>query len=185
MAGLDFFPSVLLFTAILLALLSLVFFWLSRIRRPLVLRRLNQNPILEPIREHWWESEAVFNPAAIFYNGRVHMLYRALGRDGVSRIGYASSPDGINFDERLPYPVYTPEIAVESKFRNPFTSPARMKYDHALWASGGGWGGSEDPRIVAIDGRVYVTFNMFNGWDSMQVGLLSIDEEDFKNKKWI
>jgi predicted GH43/DUF377 family glycosyl hydrolase len=33
-----------------------------------------------------------------------------------------------------------------------------------LYPSGGSWGGCEDPRMVVIDGWVYVTFNMFHNW---------------------
>jgi predicted GH43/DUF377 family glycosyl hydrolase len=106
-----------------------------------------------------------------------------LGADGISRIGYASSKDGINFDERLSYPVYFVENAEEMKKHWPYTSPAR--YDTVLYASGGGWGGCEDPRTVLIDGYVYMTFNMFNGWDSMRVAVTSIKEENLLNKKWV
>ncbi|HVV39101.1 MAG TPA: hypothetical protein VHD31_02125 [Candidatus Paceibacterota bacterium] len=162
--------------AVLLGFCALFGFWLYEIRRPLRLNRFNENPILGPKPEHWWESQAVFNPAAIVAGGRVHILYRALGRDGVSRIGYASSGDGIHFDERLPEPVYAAENIAEARSHRPYTSPARLTYDTISYASGGGWGGCEDPRAVVIDGTVYMTFNMFNGWNSMRVAFTSMDE---------
>ncbi|MFA4975623.1 MAG: hypothetical protein WC839_02605 [Candidatus Paceibacterota bacterium] len=143
--------------------------------------RSPKNPIIEP-SGYAWESQAVLNPAAIYLDGRVHLFYRALGDDGISRIGYASSTDGINFGERLTYPVYFVENAEEMKKHWPFTSPAR--YDTALYSSGGGWGGCEDPRTVLIEGNIYMTFNMFNGWNSMRVAVTSIKEEDLLNKKW-
>lgn len=153
-----------------------------------LIKKFKNNPIIEPVRNSFWESEAVFNPGAVAHDGRVHLFYRALGGDGMSRIGYASSKDGIHFDERLPYPVYAAENANEAKnnyqIHYPFTSPARLVYDTVLYASGGGWGGCEDPRAVKIDERIYLTFNMFNGWESMRVGFTSIDAEDLKNKKW-
>lgn len=139
------------------------------------------NPIFEP-RPYSWESQAVFNPAAVSSGGRIHLFYRALGDDGISRLGYASSKDGINFDERLYYPVYSLEEAENTKKHWPFTSPAR--YDTTLYASGGGWGGCEDPRAVLIEGYIYVTFNVFNGWESMRVAVVSIKEENLLNKKW-
>lgn len=148
----------------------------------LKLVRSPKNPIIEP-RNYSWESQAVFNPAAVYADGRVHLFYRALGNDGVSRIGYASSKDGINFNERLSYPIYFVENAEEMKKHWPFTTPAH--YDIALYASGGGWGGCEDPRTVLIDDTVYMTFNVFNGWDSMRVAVTSIREEDLLNKKWL
>ncbi|MFH1365940.1 MAG: hypothetical protein ABIG99_00905 [Patescibacteria group bacterium] len=151
---------------------------------PALVKRFKGNPIIDPAHNSPWESEAVFNPGAVVHNGRVHLFYRALGSDGVSRIGYASSKDGIHFDERLPYPVFIPENRITAMGHYPFTSPARLVYDTALFASGGGWGGCEDPRAVKIGDRVYLTFNMFNGWNSMRVAFTSIDTEDLKNKIW-
>ncbi len=149
------------------------------------LSRSAQNPVLGPVASNWWESEAVFNPAAIVHDGRVHLFYRALGADGISRIGYASSADGINFDQRLPYPVYAAEEASEAQAHRPFTSPARLTYDTVSYASGGGWGGCEDPRAVKIDGRIYLTFNMFNGWHSMRVAYTSIDKDNLSASQWL
>ncbi len=149
-----------------------------------LITKFKGNPIIEPIHNSPWESQAVFNPGAIVYDGRVHLFYRALGHDGISRLGYISSKDGIHFDERLAYPVYVAENIEKAKFHYPYTSPARLIYDTMLYASGGGWGGCEDPRGVLIDGRVYLTFNMFNGWNSMRVAYTSIDKEDLKYKRW-
>ena len=148
------------------------------------LKRSPHNPIIEP-RSYSWESEAVFNPAAVFVDGRVHLFYRALGKDGISRIGYASSKNGVDFDERLFSPVYFVENVEEMMKHWPYASPARPIYDAILYASGGGWGGCEDPRTVLIEDNVYMTFNMFNGWDSMRVAVTSIKEEDLLNKKWL
>jgi len=148
------------------------------------LERSSKNPIISPTM-YSWESQAAFNPAAIISGGRVHLFYRALGDDGVSRIGYASSKDGINFDTRLSYPVYIAQNFEEAQKHWPFTSPARLTYNPSLYSSGGGWGGCEDPRAVIIDGQVYMTFNMFNGWNSMRVAVTSIKEENLLNGKWI
>jgi predicted GH43/DUF377 family glycosyl hydrolase len=142
------------------------------------------NPIMAPKPNSFWESEGVFNPGALVHNGRVHLFYRALGTDGLSRIGYASSKDGLKFDERIFYPVFIAEERIEAEKHYPFTSPARLMYDRVSYASGGGWGGSEDPRVVKMDGNIYMTFNMFNGWESMRVAVTSISEKDFENKNW-
>lgn len=146
------------------------------------LDRSPQNPILDPIPAHWWESQAVFNPAAVYDGGRVHLLYRALGNDGVSRIGYASSPDGIRFDERLPYPVFTPSRDFSTAHAGR-VYPA-LSYDTQTYASGGGWGGSEDPRIVKLDGHMYMTFTAFDGWGFLRMAMSSISAKDFIEKKW-
>jgi predicted GH43/DUF377 family glycosyl hydrolase len=145
-------------------------------RRDLLLARTRGNPIIAP-GDTPWTAEAVLNPAALHLADRVHLLYRAIGMDGVSRMGYASSPNGIVFDDRLPYPVYISQ--------NPRNTPGRMRrYSPVMYPSGGSWGGCEDPRMVRIDGRVYVTYNAFDGWDFIRVALIHIAEEDFLRKRW-
>ncbi len=136
----------------------------------LSLIRSLKNPILRP-GKNYWTAEAVMNPAAAFINGRTHLIYRAIGMDGVSRLGYASSQDGVVFDKILPYPMYVA--------RNPHNlSIDRRRYSPVMYPSGGSWGGCEDPRMVVIEGRVYVTFNMFENW-KLRVAVIAMDEEDF------
>jgi predicted GH43/DUF377 family glycosyl hydrolase len=144
-----------------------------------ILNRHHKNPVIKPHEKHEWESEAVFNPATVADDhGHIHLLYRAVGSDGVSRLGYDFSKDGINFNGRLTYPVFV------------MTNPRKLRqcyikqYNISMYPSGGSWGGCEDPRMVRIDGRIYVTFNAFDGWDFIRIGVISIDEKDFFNKKW-
>src|SRR3989338_4245078 len=133
------------------------------------------NPIIRS-GTHPWQAEAVFNPAAALAGGRPHLVYRAIGTDGLSRLGYASSKDGITFDERLPYPVY---VTADSS-----TMPAgARRYSPFMYPSGGSWGGCEDPRMVVIEGTLYVTFNMFENW-LLKVGYISIAAEDFLAKRF-
>ncbi|MBU6321704.1 MAG: hypothetical protein KGI78_03150 [Patescibacteria group bacterium] len=149
-------------------------------RRDLYLSRTYCNPVLRPGDEPW-TAEAVMNPAALNLSGRVHLIYRAVGMDGVSRLGYASSSNGIVFDDRPPYPVYTargPAVLLRD------IPPAMRRYSPHQYPSGGSWGGCEDPRMVAIDGRVYVTYNAFDGWDFIRMALTSISEADFLAKRW-
>jgi len=148
---------------------------IPRARYPLLLRKSTLNPILKPTT-HPWTAAAVLNPAAIVLGSRTHLLYRAVGMDGVSRLGYASSPNGIVFDDRPPYPVY----AARSPSGMPF---ARRRFSPMMYPSGGSWGGCEDPRMVAIDGEVYVTFNMFENW-KLRVAALAISETDFLAKRF-
>ena len=77
--------------------------------------RFKGNPILKPIPKHSWESRMIFNAASLYVDDRVHILYRAMGDDNVSRLGYASSSDGYHIDERLPSPVFEPN-ACEEKY---------------------------------------------------------------------
>ena len=54
-----------------------------------ILKRQN-GAILEPIPDHLWESQAVFNPATVRDGAIIHMLYRAVKAKNYSTIGYAS-----------------------------------------------------------------------------------------------
>lgn len=139
------------------------------------LARIIKNPILRP-GGHLWRAEAVFNPAAALAGGRTHLIYRAVGADGVSRLGYASSRDGVTFDDQLPYPVF---VAPES-LRMP---TAARRFSPVMYPSGGSWGGLEDPRMVVLEGVVYVTFNMFENW-ALRVGYIYMDEADFLDKRF-
>ncbi len=180
-------PLYLLFYAALLCIAGFLFLrliqHLSHVLdgHHLALERSPKNPILGPNRHNQWESEAVFNPAAVYLGGRVHLLYRALGPEGLSRIGYASSKDGIHFDERLSYPVYEPRERFES---GTGPTPPNPCYDPSMYVSGGGWGGCEDPKLTALEGRVYMTYVACNGWDSIRIALTSITENDFLKKNW-
>lgn len=142
------------------------------------LARHEQNPLITPT-EHW-EQQGVLNPAVVKDGDRLHLFYRAIGSDGVSRLGYASSEDGATFD-RLPYPVFalSGESAAAAEAR------ARTMDGHAaLVASGGSWSGVEDPRAVVIDGRLYLTFSAFGGWDSLRMGVTSLALADLHAKRW-
>jgi len=98
------------------------------------LDRHNENPILIPNEDTWWESEAVFNPAVLYDGNKVHMLYRAIGEyeHYISRFGYAYSTDGFNFERQN-------EIA----FR-----PTEGYENYGI----------EDPRLVTIDNEVFLTY---------------------------
>lgn len=146
------------------------------LQRLLVLSKAHQNPILRP-GSHPWTAEAVLNPAAAVIGNRTHLVYRAIGMDGVSRLGYASSPDGVRFDQMLPYPAYVA--------RSPHNvSRDRRRYSPVMYPSGGSWGGCEDPRMVVIDGWVYVTFNMFDHW-TLRVAVIALSVEDFLAKRFV
>jgi len=179
------FGLLLIVVAVLLGLFALycILLLFRRVEEPstVELERVPENPVLSPTN-NWWESEAVFNPAAVYEEGRVHLLYRALGTDGVSRIGYASSPDGIHFDERLSFPIFTPsrDFSVAHAGR---VYPA-LSYDTVSYASGGGWGGSEDPRLVKLDGHMYMTFTAFDGWGFLRMAMSSISTKNFIDKRW-
>jgi len=140
------------------------------------LKRFYNNPIIVPEGGKEWESEATFNPAALYDNGKVHLLYRAVGRGGISCFGYASSKDGFHV-EKSPEPAYIPR----KDFEGVSTKPTQIT---DLYKSGCGWGGCEDPKLTAMEGRIYLTYVAYNGYSHPRVTLSSIDHADFQQKKW-
>ena len=123
--------------------------------------RYRGNPILTPLSEHPWESKMVFNAAAAYLDDRVHILYRAIGEDGVSRLGYASSSDGFSIDERLQSPVFEPVDAEERC-------------------------GCEDPRLTSLNGRYVMAYTAFHDRDlcAFQIAMTTISQKDLLNKHW-
>ncbi|HEY3299077.1 MAG TPA: glycosidase [Armatimonadota bacterium] len=97
------------------------------------LQRYEGNPVISPT-ENWWENEAVFNCAAARSNGTIHILYRAIGKDGVSRFGYAASKNGLDIIQRDADPRYESVGDELEKL------------------------GVEDPRVTCIEGTYYITY---------------------------
>lgn len=147
----------------------------------LSLERFTGNPILKPISKNRWETKAVFNPAAIYEGGKVHILYRAIGEDDVSVLGYASSIDGLNIYERFEEPVYVPREPFEGV--NP-AHPYLSQMSGIYVSGGGGMGGCEDPRLTRIGERVYLTYVAYDGYSPPRVALSSIRSDDFLNRNW-
>jgi predicted GH43/DUF377 family glycosyl hydrolase len=145
-------------------------------RLPVRLAKNKKNPILVPT-DLPWERDGAFNPTAVDLSGEVHLLYRAVGEGGFSFIGYASSQNGVDIDERLPYPVYKPREAFEGGTSAPLG-------DAGLFASGGSWGGCEDPKLTRIEDTIYLTYVAHNGTWPMRTALTSISVADFLAKRW-
>lgn len=129
------------------------------------LKRFNKNPILEPKAENEWEARSTINAGAIYENGKVHLLYRAESPNFISALGYASSKNGFDIDERLNHPVYVPQYDFEKNDR-------------------GQYYGCEDPRLVKIGSKIYMFYTAFNGLQEPRVALTSIEKKDFIQKKW-
>jgi beta-1,2-mannobiose phosphorylase / 1,2-beta-oligomannan phosphorylase len=177
--------SISIFVSVWALLFLLILFLISRNKGIPFFRliRHDKNPLIEPDRYSDWEDQAIFNPAAILDDeGIVHLLYRAIGRGGLSQIGYARSKDGTNFDSRSPYPVHQPERDAGLDEERDKKDP--KEYNPSYYTSGGGWGGSEDPRAVLIEDRVYVNYLSFGGWHSMRIALTSILLNDLKKNQW-
>lgn len=147
------------------------------------LTRHHKNPLISPLPFREWELAGTFNPAAIKDDdNRIHLLYRATGADGLSRVGHASTADGIHIDDRSQYPVYEPIPGVGIPETKTMTGP--KEFNPSVYMSGGGWGGCEDPRAVRIGDRVYVTYVAFEGWNSVRIAITSITMKDLRRKRW-
>lgn len=143
--------------------------------KPKTLHKHKDNPIIKPRSKNDWEAFNTFNPAALYADNKVHILYRAQGFDYVSKVGYATSRDGIRIDERSDTPIYSPS----AHFENNTTDSARHDF-----MSGGSYGGCEDPRVTQIGNRVYMTYVAFDGWSPPRLALTSIHIKDFLSQRW-
>lgn len=94
-------------------------------------------PILAP-QGDGFEAAGVFNPAVIKDGVRYVMLYRAQDAKGTSRLGIATSGDGVHF-AREEKPSFGPEADYERG------------------------GGVEDPRLVKIGSTFYLTYTAYDG----------------------
>lgn len=102
--------------------------------------RISAEPILSP-RGSGFESAGVFNPGVVKRGDKFVMLYRAQDKDGTSRLGYATSSDGVAFTRRA----------------TPVLEPA-TEYERD--------GGLEDPRLVKIKDTYYLTYTGYNKKDA-------------------
>ena len=94
-----------------------------------------------------WDEKDVFNPATVVRDNKVYMIFRAedkIGKyAGTSRLGLATSDDGLHFTKR-PTPVFYPD------------NDSMKVYE---WE-----GGVEDPRIVESTSGLYVmTYTAYDG----------------------
>jgi len=98
------------------------------------LRRYKGNPILKP-RGDEWESLEAYNPAAIYMDGKIHLLYRATGEfvQYISRLGHAVFDENLNLVERFDEPCFTPDLE--------------------LWERS-----VEDVRLTPLEGHLYMTY---------------------------
>ena len=103
-----------------------------------VVKRSEENPILVPNENHYWEEFASFNLCPIKQDKNIFGFYRAISASDVlktphqtSIIGITRSEDGIHFEERTPF--ITPEEEWEQI-------------------------GCEDPRVTFFEGKYYIFY---------------------------
>jgi predicted GH43/DUF377 family glycosyl hydrolase len=120
------------------------------------IHRVGNSPILSP-KGSSWQSAGTFNPSVVRFQGKIVMLYRAQDAAGTSRLGYAESADGVHFIARRE-PVLSPEADYEKD------------------------GGVEDPRLVEIDGKFYLTYTGYNKKDAQLCLATSTDLVHWERK---
>ncbi len=130
------------------------------------LEKFSGNPIIKPLREHPWESKAVFNPGVFYDEKKIHLVYRAMSDDNTSVFGYASTKNGFDIDERLSQPIYVPREDFEKKGVPDANS------------------GCEDPRLTRIGDTIYMLYTAYEGKNLPKVALTSISYNDFTNQQW-
>jgi predicted GH43/DUF377 family glycosyl hydrolase len=108
-----------------------------------------KNPVVSPIEHHAWESFKTYNPAFLFEKGEYHILYRAVGQDHISRLGYSYSFDAERF-VRYDKPLIEPSLPCETA-------------------------GIEDPRLVKLEDKYYLTYTGYDG-DTAQLCLAVSDD---------
>lgn len=111
-----------------------------------------------------WAAKDVFNPAAVVRDNRINLLFRAEDSEGsvkgTSRIGLATSTDGVTFDVE-PEPVL-------------FPVPGRWQ----PWE----WpGGCEDPRVVESPEGGYVC--LYTAFDGKAATLFVATSDDLRT--WV
>ena len=99
--------------------------------------RFEGNPIITPRQGHDWEVGGTFNPGAVADGGVVHLLYRAVDSDRISRLAYARTPNGTEIDFRSSDPVLVPSGEWEEF-------------------------GCEDPRMTDFGGTFYITYTAYS-----------------------
>lgn len=100
------------------------------------LQKYEHNPIIKPMKGHYFEDLVVCNPAIWYEDGTFYMLYRSAGDDKEHYIylNLATSKDGFNFTRYE---------------NNPVLKPTMDNFDE---------GCCEDPRIVKFGDLFYVTY---------------------------
>jgi predicted GH43/DUF377 family glycosyl hydrolase len=103
-------------------------------------QRISAEPVMRPVGNDF-ESAGVFNPAVVKRGNEFVMLYRAQDKNGTSRLGHATSSDGVHFIRRAK-PVLEPATDYEQD------------------------GGVEDPRLTKIKDTYYLTYTGYNKKDA-------------------
>lgn len=131
-----------------------------------IFKKYSDNPIIKPVPEHSWESRYTLNPAAIYEDNKIHILYRAQGSENTSVLGYAVSSDGVHIDHISSEPIYVP----------------REKFEQEIYKDS--FSGCEDARLTRIDETIYMCYTAYDGVNPTRVAFTNITLDDFLKNNW-
>ena len=98
--------------------------------------------VLLETTENEFENQAVLNPTVIQQGNTLHLFYRAVKEGNYSSIGYCKLEGPLNIVERKNSPILFPE------------------YDYEIH-------GTEDPRVVFLDGIYYMFYTAYDGRNAL------------------
>ncbi len=101
-----------------------------------------------------FENEGVLNPAIIKEDDSIHLFYRAVRKGNYSTIGYCKLSSPLIIAKRWNKPLISPQFEYEKQ-------------------------GMEDPRIVKIDDKYYLTYIAFDNKDALGAVATSTDLKHF------
>ena len=129
------------------------------------------NPILNPspqlkfvdpitMKELFWEERNVLNPSAIVKGDSVYLFYRAQDKMGTSRIGMATSADGLHFSKSST-PVFYPDNDAMNLYEWNYKKRSGDPIEDCVSCY---FDGVEDPRIIeSADGTYIMTYTAYDG----------------------
>lgn len=130
------------------------------------------NPILNPSdslsfncaitgKEVKWEERNVLNPSAIVKNDTIFLFYRAQDSQGTSRIGVATSVDGLHFEKHA-HPVFYPDQDAMKLYEWNYKKRPGIALDKDC--KNCYFDGVEDPRIIeSEEGTYLMTYTAYDG----------------------
>ena len=129
------------------------------------------NPILMPSKDYvfhcplsnkniLWQQRNVLNPAALVKDGQVYLFYRAQDSAGTSRIGIATSSDGLHFTKAAAPVLFPAEDSMKKYEWNKMRDDEKSNPQKCKSC----FDGVEDPRIVENpDGSYIMTYTAYDG----------------------
>lgn len=108
-----------------------------------------------------WEERNVLNPSAVVRGDSIYLFYRAQDKQGTSRIGLASSADGLHFKKSLA-PVFYPDLDAMNVYEWNYKKRQGQPLDEECKTCY--FDGVEDPRIIeSEDGTYIMTYTAYDG----------------------